>query len=67
MAHPLKTYRAAHDKTLADLAAEVGSAAATISRIENGKWIPSPELAIRLEGATKGAVTRRELRPDLWG
>lgn len=26
----------------------------------------SPELAIAIERATKGAVTRSELRPDIW-
>lgn len=28
---------------------------------------PSPEMAKRIEAATCGAVSRAELRPDLWG
>lgn len=27
---------------------------------------PSPEMAVRIERATAGAVTRRDLRPDDW-
>ena len=64
MAHALKTYRAAHDKTLADLAAEIGSTAATLSNIETGKIHPSAGLALKIKEAT--GVPLHELRPDLW-
>ena len=28
---------------------------------------PSPELAMRLEKASKGIIKRADLRPDIWG
>lgn len=28
---------------------------------------PSPQLAIRIEGATAGKITRESLRPDIFG
>ena len=66
MSHPLKTYRAANDKTLVAFAGEVGTTASAISRIENGKWAPTPKLAIKIEEVTGGQVARHMLRPDLW-
>lgn len=68
MAHPLKTYRAQNDLSLKAFAERVKSNASTISRIETGKEDhPVPELVIEIEKATAGAVTRAQLRPDLWG
>ena len=39
----------------------------TIGRVANGRRDASPQLAIRVERATGGAVTRQELRPDIFG
>lgn len=38
----------------------------TLANLLKGKR-PAPETAILLEESTEGAVTRAELRPDLWG
>lgn len=50
---------------LADL---VGSSAHYIYQIETA-WQgrrPSPSLAMKIERATGGAVSRSDLRPDIW-
>lgn len=36
-------------------------------QIAGGHSTPSPKLAKRIEEASKGAVTRAELRPDVFG
>lgn len=40
---------------------------ATLYMIALGHKQASPQLAGRVEGATDGAVTRRDLRPDVFG
>lgn len=50
------------------LAAAIGSSAQYIYQIER-RWRgrqPSPKLAQAIERATGGAVTRADLRPDIW-
>lgn len=37
-----------------------------LARIGDGGRIPSAELAVSIEQATKGAVTRQDLRPNDW-
>ncbi len=44
-----------------DLARVLGCAQSTISQIISGKRRPSPELALRIEEATGGAVRAAEL------
>jgi transcriptional regulator with XRE-family HTH domain len=56
-ATPLKIARRQQHKTLADLAAEVGTDAGNLSRIENGKQSASLELAEKLVKALGYAVT----------
>lgn len=66
MAHPLKTFRAKNDLTLGDMAERIGSSAATLSKIETGKQLASPELAVAIESYSNGEVKRHQLRSDLW-
>lgn len=44
----LKVFRAMHDLTQAELARRVDVSRKTISRIENGGFVPSTELALKL-------------------
>lgn len=37
-----------------------------INKIRRGRAKASPALAMRIEVVSKGKVTRRDLRPDIW-
>lgn len=50
-----------------EIANAVGSSPAYISQIAYGHRDPSPVLAQEIERATGGAVTRGDLRPDVYG
>ncbi|PZO66352.1 MAG: transcriptional regulator [Pseudoxanthomonas suwonensis] len=49
------------------LAAAIGVHKMYLWQIGAGQRRPSAELAKRIEEATQGAVTRAELRPDIFG
>lgn len=49
-----------------DMAGFAGVSQATVSRWESGELRVTAEQAVKIERATKGAVTRSDLRPDLW-
>lgn len=49
------------------LAEAAGTEVIYLIQIAGGHSSPSPKLAKRIEDATKGAVTRGELRPDVFG
>ena len=49
-----------------DLAAAMGVAQQTVSRLLRGEISVSPEQAIAIHRATNGAVPGSALRPDLW-
>jgi DNA-binding transcriptional regulator YdaS (Cro superfamily) len=51
----------------ADLARELGISKTWMSLLTSGRSVPSPELAHLIERLTKGQVTRKELRPDVFG
>ena len=57
----LTDWRKRNGLTLAELGKEVGASAAALSRCERAERRPSPELAKRIEAATKGEVTAAEL------
>ena len=59
------SYRAANNLTLEAFGALVGVNKSAVSKWEDGVG-PSPFKAIEIEEATKGAVSRSDLRPDLW-
>lgn len=48
----LKEWRRKHKKTLAAVAEAAGTSDATISRVEQGKQRPTPDLAKRLSKVT---------------
>ena len=49
------------------LAKALGVSSSMISQWKSGHRRISPETAIRIEIATNGAVTREDLRPDIFG
>ena len=50
-----------------DLARKLGVSKTWISLIVSGREQPSAALSLMIEKFTEGAVTRKELRPDLFG
>lgn len=67
--HPLRRWRTEQDPkvTLEALADQIGSTKASLSRVETGDIRPAPDLMNKIVEATKGAVDRHDLRPDLFG
>lgn len=53
---------------ISTLAVELGVSPVYLSQLvaKQGGRTPSPELCVQIERATKGFVTRRDLRPDDW-
>ena len=49
------------------LARQVGTVVPYLSQIAHGHARPGPEMAIRIVRASKNKVSRKSLRPDLWG
>lgn len=49
------------------LAKDLGISRTWMSQLINGHQVCSPELAVEIERLTGGLVTRKELRPDLFG
>ena len=49
------------------LAKAVNVSKTWLALVINGHRIPSAELSVDIERATKGKVTRKELRPDIFG
>lgn len=48
------------------MASKVGCAIVTIHQLKEGKLAPSVKMALAIERATGGAVTRKDLRPHDW-
>ena len=56
-----------HFGSLTKLAAAIGITRQALSyRLREGQPTVTAEEAVRLEEATSGALTRSQLRPDLW-
>ena len=49
------------------LAKELGITRTWMSQIISGRQVCSPELALNIERLTEGQVTRKDMRPDLFG
>jgi DNA-binding transcriptional regulator YdaS (Cro superfamily) len=58
----LKQHKASERRRLADAA---GTKLIYLRQMSNGSRRPSAEMAVRLEHASHGIITARELRPDL--
>ena len=50
----------------AEMARYLGITPEWMSKLIAGTKVCSPKLAVRIEEATQGLVTRKELRPDLF-
>jgi transcriptional regulator with XRE-family HTH domain len=61
MLHPLTRYRQRHNLTLVAFAAQVGTTAGTISRIETGAKEPSVGMLRQLLAATRGEVSADDI------
>ena len=49
------------------LAKELGISRTWMSQLIQGRQVCSPELAVEIERLASGQVTRKDLRPDLFG
>ncbi len=65
--HPLRSYRALHGLSCADLAKTLGIAESTLRSYENGNRIISAETAVDFEKRLGAKVARRELCPHIFG
>jgi DNA-binding transcriptional regulator YdaS (Cro superfamily) len=59
----IDTYLRDRSISEAQLASLTGTTGATINRLRHGKMRASPELAMRIEAATDGAVSASDLSP----
>lgn len=50
-----------------ELARRCGISKTWMNLLTSGREVPSPELALLIEKFTRGAVTRKTLRPDIFG
>lgn len=62
----LKSYISSGYGKAKELAAEIGVNPSFLSQMAGGDRAVSPEYAVAIERATKGAVKRKDLRPDDW-
>lgn len=63
----LKTYITTGERgTAAKLASAIGVSPSYLSQMASGASPISPERCVAIERATKGVVTRKDLRPDDW-
>lgn len=63
----IKTYlRSTNPDERNRVAREAGTTVAYLYQIAGGHRTPGPKMALAIERATSGQVTRSELRPDLW-
>ena len=49
------------------LARRIGISKTWMSLLVSGREVPSPELCMAIERATKGRVKRASMRPDIFG
>lgn len=49
-----------------DMAREIGTSPAYLYQVGHGIRRASPSLSRKIETVTEGAVTKEDLRPDLW-
>lgn len=63
--HPLRVYRRAERIKARSLAGAIGIDRTTLHRYENGKLVIPAERVLDIERIT--GISRRELRPDVFG
>ncbi len=64
LANKLKVYRAMSEFTQGDLAARVGVTRKSVNSIENGHFVPSTELALRMANVLDCRVEELFLLPS---
>lgn len=57
----LRDWREKRGLNQSDLGGQLEISAASVSRIENGEYIPSGKVLVAIESATKGAVTASDI------
>lgn len=63
----LKTYFSTEPRgAKIEMARHLGITAEWMSKLIAQKVKPSPLLSVKIEGATQGLVTRKDLRPDIY-
>lgn len=62
----LKTYLSTKRGVAAELARRVGVKQSNLSRMKNGARKVPAQICKKIEKATCGVVTRKELRPDIF-
>lgn len=62
----LISYLRSHDLTHQAFAEAIGESRSLVTRIISGNRRPSWRMAIKIEAATQGAVSCRDLRPDIY-
>lgn len=62
----LRSYRTKHGISLEDFAKRLGIAEVTLRSLENGNRTITAERAKEIEEQTNGALTREQLRPDIF-
>ena len=65
LANRLKVYRAMQDLTQGDLAARIGVTRKSVNSIENGHFVPSTELSLRMARVLKCTVEDLFQLPDI--
>jgi transcriptional regulator with XRE-family HTH domain len=63
----MRVFQIPKSLTVREMSRKAGISEVYGSYILNGHKRPSPSVAIRLEEASGGALTKAMLRPDLWG
>lgn len=63
----LEFYKSLDPDQKRDIAKQAETSVAYLSHIAHGWRRAGPDMALRIERATKKQVTRKALRPDIWG
>lgn len=63
----LRSYRLKQGISPEDFAKQLGVAEPTLRSLENGTRAITPERAVEIEEKTDGALTRHDLREDIFG
>jgi len=64
MKSPIKTFRTVNQISLEEMARRIGTTAASVSRIENGKQDVGLSMMLRIAAATDGAIMPNDFMPS---
>ena len=63
----LEYYKSLSAREKRELAKKVGTTVPYLCHMAHGTRRPGPDMARKLEKASRRVVTKKELRPDIWG